>query len=67
MNPTDVLSQKARMVLYFAATVLLLGITAWTAANGDYAVAASTFLSSLVTLLSGSKTTSNYVVSKKEG
>lgn len=55
-NPlTDVLSPKARRVLYAVLFVLALGFSAWQAANGDWVA----FTSGLVTALFGATAASN--------
>lgn len=64
-NPTDVLPQKARLWLYLIATLILLALTAWLAADGNWVEAVASFLTSLVTMLSASKTTQKYTITKE--
>jgi hypothetical protein len=53
-NPLSRIPAKVRLTIYVVATLALLAIAAWQAADGDWLKAIGLFASSLVTLTAGS-------------
>jgi len=66
INPFKEISQRVRFLTYIVATLILAAITAYTASDGDWLLAAATFLGTIITLMSATFSNNTVEVTKKE-